>query len=303
MTAWRRSSPRAWSPTSSGSPRSCACPSATPAWLERTLTHAGPASLAALAAPAVVHGPGAPITRGRDRRAARRGARWHSPSPPAWLLICSHSWRLDDERLQSHRRRRAGNGPRDLGTPGRRGLPLWGADGPGPPRRQSGVRITATRCEQGTPDPERWPPARLAQVREHELAASLAAVGVTRHRWLGYRDGECLAGQRWTRRPAGRSSRTSSTIVSWSRRSPANADHRSRGRRGEPAKANSAGYATKTAALCDEFAAEHARLEVFMPGSYPGARSTVSLSVTPDDAVCWTRSSPHCEPRPRRRPA
>lgn len=51
------------------------------------------------------------------------------------------------------------------------------------------VVATATRGERGTPDPGRWPPDVLAPLREAELARSLAAVGVSEHRWLGHRDG------------------------------------------------------------------------------------------------------------------
>jgi len=60
--------------------------------------------------------------------------------------------------------------------------------------RASGQRVvvaTATYGELGAADPYQWSPARLATARSHELAASLAAVGVTEHRWLGFRDGEC----------------------------------------------------------------------------------------------------------------
>ncbi|HEY8059436.1 MAG TPA: PIG-L family deacetylase [Acidimicrobiales bacterium] len=58
------------------------------------------------------------------------------------------------------------------------------------------VCVTATRGEQGTPDPERWPPARLALLREHELRASLAALGVDEHHWLGHADGTCAGAAR-----------------------------------------------------------------------------------------------------------
>jgi LmbE family N-acetylglucosaminyl deacetylase len=51
------------------------------------------------------------------------------------------------------------------------------------------VVATATRGELGTPDPERWPPGRLARLREQELSRSLAVLGVTDHRWLGHHDG------------------------------------------------------------------------------------------------------------------
>jgi LmbE family N-acetylglucosaminyl deacetylase len=53
------------------------------------------------------------------------------------------------------------------------------------------VCVTATRGELGTPDPDAWPPQRLAAERTVELARCLAILGVTEHHWLGYRDGEC----------------------------------------------------------------------------------------------------------------
>jgi LmbE family N-acetylglucosaminyl deacetylase len=51
------------------------------------------------------------------------------------------------------------------------------------------VCVTATRGEAA--DPERWPPAELAQIREVEIANALEILGVTDHRWLGYPDGGC----------------------------------------------------------------------------------------------------------------
>ncbi len=60
--------------------------------------------------------------------------------------------------------------------------------------RRAGSRVvcaTATRGEQGTPDPVVWPPRRLAALREHELRASLAALDVHEHHWLGLADGTC----------------------------------------------------------------------------------------------------------------
>ncbi|TQM38115.1 PIG-L deacetylase family protein [Pseudonocardia cypriaca] len=53
------------------------------------------------------------------------------------------------------------------------------------------VCVTATRGELGTPDPDVWPPQRLAAERTVELARCLEILGVTEHHWLGYRDGEC----------------------------------------------------------------------------------------------------------------
>lgn len=59
--------------------------------------------------------------------------------------------------------------------------------------RRAGERVvvaTATRGEQGTSDPLTWPPDRLAALREREQSRSLAALGVSEHRWLGHHDGE-----------------------------------------------------------------------------------------------------------------
>lgn len=55
------------------------------------------------------------------------------------------------------------------------------------------VCVTATRGEQGTPDPTAWPPHRLAAERTAELARCLEVLGVAEHHWLGYADGECAA--------------------------------------------------------------------------------------------------------------
>jgi LmbE family N-acetylglucosaminyl deacetylase len=60
--------------------------------------------------------------------------------------------------------------------------------------RDAGRRVvvaTATYGELGTPDPEQWPPAELAALRQNELHTSLAVVGVPEHRWLGFADGAC----------------------------------------------------------------------------------------------------------------
>jgi LmbE family N-acetylglucosaminyl deacetylase len=60
--------------------------------------------------------------------------------------------------------------------------------------RESGHRVvvaTATYGELGATDGYPYDPDRLAAVRRHELAASLAVVGVSEHRWLGYADGGC----------------------------------------------------------------------------------------------------------------
>lgn len=53
------------------------------------------------------------------------------------------------------------------------------------------VCVTATRGEHGTDDPDRWPPDRLGQLRERELAQALALLDVREHHWLGFTDGGC----------------------------------------------------------------------------------------------------------------
>ncbi len=53
------------------------------------------------------------------------------------------------------------------------------------------VVVTATRGEHGTSDPDQWPPARLAALREQELRNSLAELGVDEVRFLEYEDGDC----------------------------------------------------------------------------------------------------------------
>ena len=53
------------------------------------------------------------------------------------------------------------------------------------------VCVTATGGERGTPDPQRWPPDRLAAVRAAELARSLEILGVDEHHGLGLPDGGC----------------------------------------------------------------------------------------------------------------
>lgn len=55
------------------------------------------------------------------------------------------------------------------------------------------VCITATRGEGGSMDRKRWPPEEMGKVREAELMASLAVLGVTEHHWLDYIDGTCAS--------------------------------------------------------------------------------------------------------------
>lgn len=51
--------------------------------------------------------------------------------------------------------------------------------------------ITATYGEEGIQDPSRWPADKLATIRKHELDAACKVIGVKKHFYLGYRDGQC----------------------------------------------------------------------------------------------------------------
>jgi LmbE family N-acetylglucosaminyl deacetylase len=53
------------------------------------------------------------------------------------------------------------------------------------------VCVTATRGEGGSQDPVKWPPEKMAEVREAEIAESLQILGVKEHHWLDYIDGHC----------------------------------------------------------------------------------------------------------------
>jgi LmbE family N-acetylglucosaminyl deacetylase len=53
------------------------------------------------------------------------------------------------------------------------------------------VCVTATRGEAGSLDHERYPPEKMGEVREAELASSLRVLGVREHHWLDYIDGAC----------------------------------------------------------------------------------------------------------------
>lgn len=53
------------------------------------------------------------------------------------------------------------------------------------------VCVTATKGEAGSQDEARWPVAKLAAIREAELATALQILGDPEHRWLDYPDGGC----------------------------------------------------------------------------------------------------------------
>ncbi len=53
------------------------------------------------------------------------------------------------------------------------------------------VCVTATYGENGVQDPARWPEDHLAEIRKNELEAACSVIGVKKHFYLGYRDGQC----------------------------------------------------------------------------------------------------------------
>ena len=137
------------------------------------------------------------------------------------------------------------------------------------------VCVTATRGEHGTSDPRRWPPARLAAVREQELAASLTVLGVEEHHWLGIEDGQCA-----TVSPIGPVATISrlirevaaDTVVTFGRDGvTGHRDHRAVARWTTQAWAVSGArgrllQATSTAGFATRFRAVHARFAIFEPG-------------------------------------
>jgi LmbE family N-acetylglucosaminyl deacetylase len=144
------------------------------------------------------------------------------------------------------------------------------------------VCVTATKGERGTTDPVRWPPDRLAPVREAELAASLALLGVTDHRFLGYPDGACEAvapGEAVDRLAAIIAEVRPDTVLTFGPDGmTGHADHRAVSEwttsavgRGDPATAPLLLYATHTDSWCDHFDGLHRTLDVFPPGLPPRA--------------------------------
>jgi LmbE family N-acetylglucosaminyl deacetylase len=143
------------------------------------------------------------------------------------------------------------------------------------------VCVTATRGEHGTSDPAQWPPERLARVRERELFASLAAIGVDEHHWLPYADGSCAAADADA---AARMVRQvlddvgADTVVTFGTDGmTGHPDHIAVGRWATAAVAGARSqarllYATKTAAWRDAHAELHRRVPVFGPEGPPAAQ-------------------------------
>ena len=142
------------------------------------------------------------------------------------------------------------------------------------------VCVTATRGEHGTSDPDRWPPTRLARIRERELHASLAAVGVHEHVWLPYEDGRCAdADSREAASEIGRilDDVGADTVVTFGPDGmTGHPDHVAVGRWAADAVAATRRqirllFATKTPAWRDTHAEVHGRLPIFGPQGPPVA--------------------------------
>jgi LmbE family N-acetylglucosaminyl deacetylase len=160
------------------------------------------------------------------------------------------------------------------------------------------VCVTATRGERGTPDPEGWPPERLAVVREAELAASLAVLGVTEHRFLDYPDGGCDGV------PAGEAADRLAEVIADVRPDTlltfgpdgmtGHPDHRTVSAWATaavhwsgPRTAPRLLYTTKTARWCDRFDALHRTLDLFPTGLPPrvGVDDVAVDLFLPDDLL------------------
>ena len=160
------------------------------------------------------------------------------------------------------------------------------------------VCVTATRGERGTPDPGAWPPARLAPLRDAEQAASLAVLGVTDRRHLGYPDGGCAAVP--TDDAVGRLAalvaeiRPDTVLTFGPDGTTGHADHRTVSAwataavsRSDPGRAPRLLYAARTAAWCDRFAQLNRAIGAFPPG-LPASFSADQVAfevVLPDDLL------------------
>jgi LmbE family N-acetylglucosaminyl deacetylase len=158
------------------------------------------------------------------------------------------------------------------------------------------VAVTATAGDRGTDQPHRWPPDRLRTTREWELAGALAVLGVQEHRLLGFDDGmldriPLEHGVRVVRalfeeyRP--------DTVVTFGRDGvTGHADHCTVAgwvahavfRSARPPRLLAA---TLEAAYCDEFAALHEELSVFMDPSAPHTHSVDELALHLELSGTW----------------
>jgi LmbE family N-acetylglucosaminyl deacetylase len=152
------------------------------------------------------------------------------------------------------------------------------------------VLLTATKGELGIQDPDRWPPEKLPEIREGELKASLAFLGVEEHHWLGYPDGGCPQVPReeavakiaafidsvqpqhvFTFGPEGMTGHSDHKAVSsWTLEAF---------ERAAPAGARLY-YATMTPAWCDEYLERLTELGAFYQGAEPPITAEADLAIS-----------------------
>jgi hypothetical protein len=178
-------------------------------------------------------------------------------------------------------------------------------------RGQRVVCVTATLGEHGTPDPQRWPPGRLARTRAAELRASLAVLGVTEHHLLGLPDGRCAD------QPFDTVVDQLVTIIDDVRPDTiltfgpdgftGHSDHQTISAWAAAARARAATgarllYASTTAEFIDRWQHVYDRLDVFLTEGCRFASRRPPLLCTCSSTTSYpTASSSPCEPRPRRR--
>lgn len=56
---------------------------------------------------------------------------------------------------------------------------------------QKVICVTATKGEAGIQDESRWPANQLGKIRAKELKTALEHLGIDKHFWLDYKDGQC----------------------------------------------------------------------------------------------------------------
>jgi LmbE family N-acetylglucosaminyl deacetylase len=154
--------------------------------------------------------------------------------------------------------------------------------------------VTATLGEHGTEDPVAWPPARLARTRRLEIAASMAILGVTDHRILGYEDGT-LADQPPEPAVAAIAAvmeevRPDTVVTFGPDGMTGHPDHRTvsawTSAAWEKTGRGRLLHATTTAAFADEHADLHARIPVFGEGlPLRTPEDEVALAVALDDGL------------------
>lgn len=157
------------------------------------------------------------------------------------------------------------------------------------------VCVSATRGELGSRDEARWPSAEIPSVRETELTAALAVLGVGPPRWLGYVDGRCsdVPDDAAVERIAGviQEVEPGSILTFGPEGMTGHPDHRAVSRWVTAAFHRAARpgaclyYATKTPQWADQFVSGLNEHDVFAPGTpplTPADEVAVALRLDPD---------------------